>query len=181
MHEVEGVEIEVITDWESCKVRTLYARLTEDSVQYLAVEYIHEDTMHLLTFLDGDFFTWGWPEIPRQLSDSGRYVKQADGSYKQAHSSDSEEATGAGVFSVKIDEREFTCLRVIQPEGHVTDVHAPFHETYISQKGRTVLNRVYCHDSYSDGIPVDRKIQLVIDGETRCHWYDTLTKYALGF
>lgn len=175
IHGVEGVEIEVKMNWESCNILTIYGCLTEDSVRYLATVYEHEGTMHLRTFLDGEHYTWAWPEMPRRLEDTGRYIEQEDGSYKQAHSSDSEEASGAGVFSVKIGEREFTCLRIIQPEGNVKDVHAPFHETYITQEGRTVLNRVYCHDYYSKDIPVDRNTRLVIDGETRYHWYDTLT------
>ncbi len=181
IHSVEGVEIEVKMNWESCNIRTIYGCLTEDSIRYLATVYEHEGTMHLLTFLDGEHYTWAWPEIPRRLEDTGRYIKQEDGSYKQAHSSDSEEASGAGVFAVNIGEHAFTCLRVIQPEGNIKDVGAPFHETYITQEGRTVLNRVYCHGRYSKIPPVDKDTRLVIDGETRYHWYDTLTNCSFGF
>lgn len=181
VHGVEGVEIEVKMNWESCNIRTIYGCLTEDSVRYLATIYEHEGTMHLLTFLDGEHYIWAWPETPRRLEDTGRYIRQEDGSYKQVHSSDSEEASGAGIFSVNIGGREFTCLRVIQPEGNVRDVHAPFHETYVTQEGRTVLNRVYCHDCYSKDIPVDKGTRLVIDDETRYHWYDTLTNCSFDF
>jgi hypothetical protein len=176
IHGVEGVEIEI----KMSEIRTIYGCLTEDSVRYLATIYEHEGTTHLLTFLDEEYHAWGWPDIPRRLEDTGRYIKQEDGSYKQAHSSDSDEASGAGVFSVKIGEHEFTCLRVIQPEGNVKYVGAPFHETYITQEGRTVLNRVYCHDSHEE-IPMDKNTRLVIDGETRYHWYDTLTNCSFGF
>lgn len=54
-----------------------------------------------------------------------------------------ETTSGAGICSVKIGDREFTCLRVICAEDSAKETDAPFNESYITQAGRTVLIRSF--------------------------------------
>ena len=88
-----------------------------------------------------------------------------------------ETTSGAGICSVKIGDREFTCLRVIYAEGSAKKTDAPFNESYITQAGRTVLIRSPCHDCH-ENIVVDRTTQLSVDNETRFLWYDVLTQHT---
>ncbi len=142
----------------------------------------------LYTFLDKDFdFDWG--QMPRKLEDQGRFVPQADGSLKQVHSVDDMEASGAGVFSVTVGERHFTCLRVFELNGPATELDAPITESYVTEAGRTVLVRHFCHPEKAirddqgnrEGVVVDKEVQIVIDGVTFVHWYDSFSNLAFGF
>ena len=105
-------------------------------------------------------------------------MQQPDGSWKQAHHADNLDASGAGTYEVRIGENVFTCLRVLQLEGLVTDEDAPIDEAYITPEGRTVLIRDYAHDCFDD-IDLDRSHALVIDGQTLYHWSDRVTGAGL--
>ena len=83
------------------------------------------------------------------------------------------------MWEVRIGENVFTCLRVLQLEGPVTEKDAPIDEACITAEGRTVLIRDYAHDCFED-IDLDRSQALVVDGQTRYHWTDRVTGAGLG-
>ena len=86
---------------------------------------------------------------------------------------------GPAIYSVQIGERIFTCLRVIQLEGEITDEQSPLDVNYVTREGRTVLKRSYCQDCF-DNIDVDRDEKMVVDGVSLFLWEDTLTGLAIG-
>ncbi len=192
VHDVDGVELEIHTwepqsgwwqsTWEIC------GRLTETTAEYLAVLQLHDGKRLLHTFLDEGFdFNWGL--MSRKLEDCGRFVTQADGSLKQVHSLEDTEANVAGLFSIQVGDRNFTCLRVFQLEGPLAALDAPITESYVTETGRTVMVRHFCRQEmamYDDAenaesIVVDNDLQIVIDGVTFVHWYDSISNLAFGF
>ena len=194
VHDTEGVEIDVNT-WKSQSgwnqpAWQIHGRLTEETAEYLAVSEFCDGKKHFETYLDKDFdFHWG--RISRKLEDQGRFELQADGSLKQLHSVDNVEASGAGVFSVAVGERHFTCLRIIELDAPVAKIGRDdlIGETYVTEDGRTVLIRLFAHPEktmYNDqrvreSVVLDKDVQIVIDGVTFVHWYDSLSNLALGF
>ena len=194
VHDTEGVEIDIHT-WKSQSgwnqpTWQLHGRLTETTAEYLAVSEFCDGKRHFETYLDKDFdFHWG--RISRKLEDQGRFELQADGSLKQLHSVDNVEASGAGVFSVAVGERHFTCLRIIELDAPVAKIGRDdlIGEAYVTEEGRTVLIRLFGHPEktmYNDQrvrerVVLDKDVQIVIDGVTFVHWYDSLSNLALGF
>ena len=179
---LEGVEVEV-EEWDG-EVKgwgpagwSMCARENGEEIQYLAV-IGQRDGISINTYLSQSF-TGAWGCVKRRIEDTGRYVRQQDGSLKQAHSADNLEASGAGMYEVRIGENVFTCLRVLQLEGPVTEEDAPIDEAYITAEGRTVLIRDYARDCFED-IDLDRSHALVIDGQTGYHWTDRVTGAGLG-
>ena len=194
VHDIEGVEIDGHT-WKSqtgwmSPAWQIHGRLTEETAEYLAVSEFRDGKRHFETFLDKEFdFHWG--RISRKLEDQGRFVLQADGSLKQVHSVDNVEASGAGVFSVAVGERHFTCLRIIELDAPVAKIGRDLliGEAYVTEVGRTVLIRLFGHPEktmYNDQgirerVVLDKDVQIVIDGVTFVHWYDQLSNLAFGF
>lgn len=194
VHDIEGVEIDIHA-WKSQtgwmpSAWQMYGRLTEEAAEFLAVSQLYDGKRLLYTYLDKDFdFDWG--RMLRKLEDHGRFVAQADGSLQQVHSVDNVEASGAGVFSVTVGERHFTCLRIFELHVPVTKIGRDFSivESYVTEEGRTVLVRHYCHPEKTmidaqgnrEKVVVDKDVQIVIDGVTFVHWYDSLSNLALGF
>ena len=171
VHGVEGVEIDAGD-------MTLYARSTAKEVQYLATVMTVDGKAWLRTFLD-EGYCGAWGTMPRRIEDTGRYVENADGSLTRADATGPTDAHGVGVYSVRVGEREFECLRVLQLEGDVDDRNAPIDEAFITRAGRTILLRAYCHDGH-EGIFVDKNTSITVDGVTRHHWYDILTEQAFA-
>ena len=192
VHDVDGIELEIHTweprsgwlssTWEIC------GRLTETTAEYLAVSLLDGGKRLLHTFLD-EGFDFNWGQMPRKLADSGRFATQAGGSLKQVHSLEDMEASGAGVFSVSVGRRNFTCLRVFQLEDTLSSLAAPITESYVTQTGRTVMVRHFCRPEMAmcdesekaKSTVVDTDLKLVIDGVTYAHWYDSLSNLAFGF
>ena len=178
---LDGVEIEV-EEWDHEGWRdagwSMCARENEEEIQYLAVIGQQEEGTSISTYLSQDF-TDGWGCMKRRIEDRGRYLRQQDGSWKQAHGADNLDASGAGMCEVRIGGNVFTCLRVLQLEGLVTEEDAPIDEAYITAEGRTVLIRDYAHDCFDD-IDLDRSLALVIDGQTLYHWTDRVTGAGMG-
>ena len=170
VHGVEGVEIDAGD-------MTLYARATDEEVQYLATTMTVDGKAWLRTFLD-EGYNGAWGTVMRHLEDSGAYVESADGSLTRAESTQPTDSHGVGVFRVRVGDRAFDCLRVLQLEGGVDDRDAPADEAYISREGRTILLRCYCHEGH-EGVVVGTETRLVIDGVPRFHWYDVITDTAL--
>ena len=194
VHDIEGVEIDIHA-WKSQtgwmpSAWQMYGRLTEEAAEFLAVSQLYDGKRLLYTYLDKNFdFDWG--RMPRNVQDQGRFVRQADGSLKQVGSGDNIEASGAGVFSVAVGERHFTCLRIFELDVPVTkighDVSIP--ESYVTEEGRTVLVRHYCHPEKTmiddqgnrEKVVVDKDVKIEIDGITFVHWYDSFSNLAFGF
>jgi RNA polymerase sigma factor (sigma-70 family) len=171
VHGVEGVEIDAGDV-------TLYARATDDEVQYLATTMTVDGKAWLRTFLD-EGYNGAWGTVMRHLEDMGAYVESADGSLTKVESTRPTDSHGVGVFRVRVGDRAFDCLRVLQLEGDVEDRDAPAAEAYISREGRTILLRCYCQEGH-EGVVVDTATRLVIDGVPRFHWYDVITDRALA-
>ncbi|NKB70716.1 MAG: sigma-70 family RNA polymerase sigma factor [Candidatus Latescibacteria bacterium] len=183
VHGLEGVEVDVEQwDGEDGQWRTagwsMCARENEEEIQYLATIWRRDGRVSINTYLNQGY-NGAWGCMARRIEDKGRYVRQQDGSWKQAHSGDNLDASGAGVYRVQIGGNNFTCLRVLQLEGAIDDQEAPIDEAYITPQGRTVLIRDYVHDDLDD-IEVDRSGALVIDGVHRYHWTDRVTGVGLG-
>lgn len=191
IHDIDGVEID-ISEWKpetgwTPSAWTMYGRLTEEKAQYLAKLFVHDGKRIMWTFLD-EGFNDDWGESPRRVENRDCFVLQKDGSFKQVYTPRELEAIGAGVFSVKIGERSFTCLRVYDLKGSVKDKASrggELTEGYVTQAGRTVLVRQHCppgfpFDRFENKI-ADEKTQIVIDGVTFVHWYDSLSNLAFGF
>ena len=182
VHGLEGVEVEV-EEWseEAGNWRnagwSMCARESEEEIQYLATIRRQEGRVSINTYLNQGYND-AWGCMDGHIEDRCRYVRQPDGTWQQAHSADDLEASGAGMYEVQIGEHVFTCLRVLQLEGPVSDEEAPIDEAYITAEGRTVLMRDYIHDSFDD-IELDRANKLVVDGQIRYHWTDRVTGVGL--
>jgi hypothetical protein len=197
VHEVDCVEIEVVERQVSASPTRgpaewlMYGRLTEQKAQWLATLRLTEDRRVLYTFLD-DGFDVDWGEDVRRIEDCGCYVRQADGEFalrKRRHPS-SVAPIGAGVFRVRIGERSFTCLRVLDV-GDGPDEGGMLVEAYLDRSGRTVLFRRHNGRLWAvgggggyDGPPWDERFpdhqRTVIDGATYVYWYDHLSDVAVG-
>jgi hypothetical protein len=188
IHDIEGVEIGV-NEWEpegGWKLGTwnMYGRLTTDSVQWLAVSRMRSGKRILRTFLD-EGFDREWGECPRCLKDEGRFLLQEDGSYQQ--STQWPNSVGAGIFSVSIGEKVFTCLRGLDPGDEISEANILV-EAYLTESGRTLLFRRYngrlwglgnghYKEPWDERFPKNHRI--VIDGVVYVHWYDSLSHIAL--
>ena len=166
--------------------------LSEEEVEWLAVETLNSDgSRELMTFLDEDFhYDWG-DSSQRLIEDSGCLQDQADGSFTRQ--ADSPNIMGAGVFEVHIGERHFTCMRVFQVEAEATEREVMI-EAYIIREGRSVLFRRYNGNrwakrdeppqnwgtelTWAEDLPHTNHI--VIDGVQYVHYYDNLTDVACG-
>ena len=162
--------------WEAHGVRRIFGRLTEEKAQYLAILFESENTS-LQTYLD-EGFDWSWGEMDRRLEDTGRFVREPDGSWRQAHSAGDCSAFAAGVCEVRIGDRAFECLRVYQIEGPLADDHTAIIEGYFTREGRGLLSRHHCRPGARKE-PLDTATALVVDGERFVHWYDSITGLAL--
>lgn len=187
IHGIEATEIEVDvwekeSGWAPAKW-TMWGRLTEDAVQWLAVSDLEGDRRRLRTFLDQDFEAdWGGEE-PRRLEDKGRFTGGESGVFSQRERAAGE--AGVGMFTVRVGGRQFTCLRVIAVDPEQSD--GILMEVYLTREGRTVLCRRYNERSWGrergrppwdEALPDHQR--LVIDGMTFVHWYDCLTGLTLG-
>lgn len=188
VHDLACVEIEV-DEWEPDKgwkanERTTFGRLTDDEVQWLAICRTVGGERRLSTFLDETFQAdWGKAD-PRHLSDGGRFLETHPGVFQRRNGDPG--AIGAGIYSVCIGSRHFTCLRVIDVEEKPTE-QGILVEAYVEETGRTVLFRRYNGRLWRLGNerpPWDEALpeqgRLTIDGVVFIHWYDCLTDLACG-
>lgn len=196
VHGIDGVEIATLQyemgDKEQVSPRTFFARLTESRVQYLATMFMQDNKRRLYTLLD-EGFDEDWGESQRRVRQTGRFLQQSDGSYRQhaEHLQPGEHVEGMGVYQVMVGERSFTCLRVLDVGPVFTD-KGILMEAYLTREGRTILCRRYngrqWHrepgEAHADKPPWDERFpthnRIVIDGVTFVHWYDCLTDRACG-
>jgi hypothetical protein len=192
VHSLETVELIVDgwsaeTGWQS-ELWRMYGRLTDNAVQWLATMRLRDGVREVRTFLD-EGFDRDWQELPRPLEDRGRFVRRPDGTYRQRRSARhrARGAIGAGMFRVRVGERAFTCLRVLDA-GQEPSEEGILVEAFLNRRGRTVLFRRHNGRLWAVGRqhdqPWDEKLpdqaRIVIDGRVFVHWYDCLTDVALG-
>ena len=193
VNDVAGVEFQVNdwspeTGWE-VDWRRMFGRLTDTSVQWLAMLKVQDDECVLDTFGDEGFEHDWRGEEPRKLEDRSRYILRRDGTYAtRAGLRNKPGAIGAGVFRVRIGSRAFTCLRVLDTDGP-PDEKGMLLEAYLTRSGRTAFWRRYNGRLWQEGLLRGRGLtwddmgevkQIVIDGCLFVHWYDCLTSTSLG-
>ena len=209
IHGVEGVEIladrwERQTGWVRDVPTRWFMRLTPKHLQWLG-ELSTECTCHgpefqvLHTFLDPPDEDWSDPsklgrledsQTARHIADTGQYVLQPDGTYKRKKGGGGQgaEGLGAGVYRVRVEERAFTCLRVMQVDPDMPDV---LDVGFVTREGRTVLHRRYEENhclpeqadmrgcsTWTEAYPDNDRITL--DGRTFVVWYERIAAFAFG-
>lgn len=190
VHKVDGVEIEVRrwkpeSGWQ--RTGTMYARLTDDKAEYLAVHLPQEEFTQVETFLDSGF-SWNWGTMDRAISDQGLLRRTSDGSLtlSDAHPRHNGMGIGFGVVRLKVGGKSFTCLRVLEVSEDSDLAKSEgdcLSESYLTRQGRTILVRRYCRPRFAEvaefPVILDESDRLVINGVTFVHWYDTITGAAL--
>ena len=183
VHDTEGVQIE-FRPWKPEKgwmpVGTVYGRLTEEGGQWLAVSLVHGEESQVTTFLDGNFDA-NWGGVKRALADQGSVETTPDGSLGLRDRAALLNGAGAGVFTVEIGAKRLTCLRVI--ECDIEDEVDTLVVSYFTREGRMALVQRYKRPSFVQTamfpVTLDETDQLIVDGLTFLHWYDTITNFAL--
>lgn len=183
VHNVEGVEIEM-RFWKPeegwLPTGTVHGRLTEEGAQWLAVNLVHKGEAQVETFLD-EVFDLNWRRGNHPLEDRGAVESVPDGSLRLRDRAAVVNGVGAGLFTVEIGAKRFTCLRVL--ECDIANEVDTLVACYLTREGRTVLVRRYKRPSFvqTAEFPVilDETDPLVVDGLTFLHWYDTITNLAL--
>lgn len=183
VHDVEGVQIE-IRPWKPETGRrpsgTIYGRLTDEKAQFLAVSLVNENVSQMETFLDKDFDA-SWGEMNRVLEDRGNVQRESDGSFHLRDSAAIANGAGAGLCTVDIGGKQMVCLRVL--ECDLASEIDTLVESFLTCEGRTVLVRRYKRPSFVQKaefkVILDETEQIIIEGITFLHWYDTITNFAL--
>jgi len=183
VHDTEGVQIE-FRPWKPGQgwmpTGTVHGRLTEEGGQWLAVSLVHEGKSQVTTFLDGSFDA-NWGGIKRALEDQGGVMTAPDGSLRLRDRATLLSGTGAGLFTVDIGAKRLTCLRVI--ECDIEDEVDTLIISYFTREGRMALVQRYKRPSFVQAamfpVILDETDQLVVDGLTFFHWYDTITNFGL--
>lgn len=187
VHDAEGVEIEVRFwkpegGWQ--RSGTVYARLTEDKAEFLAVHLPHEEFTQIETFLDSSF-AWNWGTLERKISDDGLLRLSSDSSLllSEAFIPQRSVGIGFGAARVEIGSKSFTCLRVLDIPDLAETANASLTESYLTRDGRTVLVRHYCRPGFVTAaefpVVLDKSKHLTINGITFIHWYDTIAGLAM--
>jgi len=199
VHGLDCVEIEML-DWEPPRARwktgyTHFARVTEGKFEWLAVSHVREGKRILYTFLD-EGFDRDWGASDRHVEDTGRLAVGDDGACTLTPASREtyHDCIGAGMYRVRVADRTFTCLRVIELNTS-GGAKAPLErqilsESFFARSGELVLFRRYNGRRWKvrkgpyAGPPWDERLpgngRLVINGAVFVHWYDCLTGVACG-
>jgi RNA polymerase sigma factor (sigma-70 family) len=162
IHGVDCVEIK-------CAERTLYARLTDTHVQYVADIHYHGDVKVMTSFLDDDWLkNWSYGE-----DNCGREIKIT-----------AENPDIIGVYEVTVGSKAYTTLKLID-----TNTDGIYTESYIDKNGRTVLWRRFNRNDWNVNkngyykIPWTEKFpdneRISIGDDIYVHWYDCISDYIL--
>lgn len=180
--QIHGIDCVEVSSGE----RTLYARLSDTHVQYLADSHYHGDVKVMTTFLDDDFLkNWGIGDdnCGREINikPTGNIRFNEDGSI---YTKKPKYIDVLGVYEIKLGERVYQTLKIVE-----SSINGICVESYIDRTGRTVLWRRYNKNDWYVGenkhykVPwtkqLPENIRLVINGETYVHWYDCISDYVL--
>ncbi|WP_062106790.1 hypothetical protein [Bacillus niameyensis] len=178
IHDIRGVEFEVAqhekgNEWKP-KIMHMYARLTEQTVQWLAIFNKQNNVRTLRTFLDENFEEdWG-PEEQRLISGNEKF--------------------GYTMANVQIGQQNFECLRIVELDHLGNDdpnEEGILIESFISAEGRAILTRRYNgrkwalkegefaqgEQPWDERYPDNHKITLA--GQTYVHWYNCISSDVL--
>lgn len=173
IHDIRGVEFEVTQrekgkQWKP-EIMHMYTRLTEQTVQWLAIFNTQSNVRTLRTFLDEDFEEdWGTEEQRLITGD---------------------EQFGYTMANVQIGQQNFECLRVVEIDHLGNDTpneKGTLIETFISTEGRAVLTRRYNgrkwalkkgefaqgEQHWDERYPGNHK--LILAGQKYVHWYNCI-------
>ncbi len=183
VHDAEGVQIE-FRPWEPeegwMPPGTVHGRLTEAGGEWLAVSLVHEGKSQVTTFLDENFDA-NWGGVKRAMADGGMVESAPDGSLHLRDRAALLNGTGAGLFTLDIGAKRLTCLRAV--ECDIEDETDTLVISYFTREGRMALVQRYKRPGFvqTAEFPVilDETDQVVVDGLTFLHWYDTVTNIAL--
>ena len=201
VHGIECLEFQGL-DWEASECRwkegpTHFARLTDETFEWLAFVQIRKGERILRTFLD-DGFDQNWVAVPRRLEDTGRLVCSTDGTYtfEPLPSELDQIRVGAGMFNVCVGDRRYECLRDIHilraslAKGAASLERGMLAESFYTRTGEQVLFRRYNGRRWQTekraphATPWDERLpgnaHLVINGAMFVHWYDCLTDVSIG-
>ena len=195
IHGIAGVEISAedfdMKEEGEIISRKIYARLTDDSVQYLATLSLPGETRELYTLRD-EGFAQDWGDSQRRIRHSGRFEEDANGYHQcSGYSQDHNTLEALNVCKVVIGQRSFTCLHVIDLE-HNFSAESILMEGYLTAEGRTVLCRRYNGRQWACNSPGDSTVKqawderlpgnerLVIDDVIFVHWYDCLSEMSFA-
>ena len=163
IHGVSCVEIQCNNN------RTLYAKLSDTHVQYVAEIHHLNDVKIVSSFLDDDWLkNWSYGE-----DNCGREIQLT-----------SDSSNIEGVYEVTVGSTTYITLKLID-----TNTEGIYLETYIDKSGRTVLWRRYNSNDWkvdSNGyykIPWIAKLPdnetITINDTIYVHWYDCISSYVL--
>lgn len=200
VHGIECVEIPGL-EWEPGEPGwregpTHFARLTDEAFEWLAFMQVRKSELILRTFLD-DGFDRDWCAVPRRVEDTGRLVPADDGTHtiEVLPGELDQIRTGAGMFDVRIGDREFECLRDLHllraslDKSAASLERAVLAESFYTRTGELVLFRRYNgrrwqiekrtpQNTLWDARFPDNA-RLVINGALFVHWYDCLTDVSI--
>ncbi|MDE0223455.1 MAG: sigma-70 family RNA polymerase sigma factor [Spirochaetaceae bacterium] len=171
----------------------VWGRLDDTAVQWVAYESTRkgDGTTELQTFLD-ESWEHNFGSLDRRIEDKDYLTERPDGTLERAP--DTPRMFASGLFDVRIDEREFACMRVFEIEPVATEADTLV-LAYLNREGRTVLFRRYNGNrwgklaqpphrtggtemTWEEDLPHAHR--LAIDDVTFVHQWDYLTEEACG-
>jgi hypothetical protein len=204
VHGIECLEVSMLA-WEPDRglwgpdyTHTHFARLTEQEVQWLATMRTVDGTNVLYTFLD-DGFDRDWGTMPRLVPGGARAAEtpQGDLAIELGGPGRLGDELAAGMFTVAIGPRSFTCLRTLSLDtvslAKQSLERQAMAEHFYAETGKLVLFRRYNGRTWKahrtappgrSGQTWDQRLpdnqRLRIDNALFVHWYDCLTDVSLG-
>lgn len=195
IHGIEGIEIQATQhdaeDYyrqtrEKQMERRFVAQLTDTHCRFLAESHMEKGVRKVYTFLDGDDFLKNWGFGPdncgneTQVRPKGILSRQGD---TVTLSQPEKHMDVVGRYTLSLGGKEYDTICVMDVETYDDAVVS---ETYLDQKGRTVLWRRFNRDDWAlrfFGTPWTQRFpenqRLTVGGQTYIHWYDAITDYIL--
>jgi hypothetical protein len=202
VHGVQGVRISIREwqrpglqePWRGPIEKIVYGRLTEDTVEWLGVEESFDGVWDVATFMD-EGFDKDFGKTPRRIQDTGRIRQTGEDSFVIDNTDEElDGAVGCGMFTVRVGDREFQCLRVLEFGECWQSGARRALEAYVTSQGRTVLTRHYRAPDWASGTewikpwtggrPFDKAFpdhrRITVNGQMLVHWNDDITSVSLG-
>ena len=176
IHAIKCMEIQ-------CGNRTLFAKLTDTHVQYLADIHCHGKVKSITTFLDNDFlknWSYGTDNCGREtlLKPCGSITYDGDEITSATPYTDDI----AGRYEIVIGSKKYDTVLLTE----INSTEGIMIETYIDANGRTILGRRFNSDDWqisrykqkwSEQLPDNTKV--TVNGKLYVNWYDCISDYIL--